>query len=100
MMEIEVDVDWVTTGMKIIVDSLVTVGEQEWNMKLIGVELILRGRMLFVMHLSKTVLPGISGPHLTVAVIACISAESMHALLILQKLFTCVHVYLCPKIAV
>jgi hypothetical protein len=83
MMEIEVDVDWVTTGMKIIVDSLVTVGEQEWNMKLIGVEL-----------------PGISGPHLTVAVIARISTESMRALLILQKLFTCVHVYLYPRIAV
>jgi hypothetical protein len=65
MMEIEVDVDWVTTGMKVVVDSLVSVAEQQWNMKLIGIELILRGRMLFVMHLSKTVLPGISGANLT-----------------------------------
>lgn len=67
-MEFEVDVDWVTTGMKLVVDSLVNVGERQWNMKLIGVELILRGRMLFVLHLSKTVLPGISGVHLLVPI--------------------------------
>lgn len=60
-MEFEVDVDWVTTGFKIVVDSLVNVAERQWNMKLIGFEVILRGRMLFVLHLSRTVLPGISG---------------------------------------
>lgn len=65
MMEFEVDVDWVTTGFKIVVDSLVSVAERQWNMKLIGIEVILRGRMLFVMHLSQTVLPGISGLFLT-----------------------------------
>ena len=63
-MEFEVDVDWVTTGMKLVVDSQVHVGERQWNMKLIGVELILRGRLLVVLHLSQTVLPGISGMHL------------------------------------
>lgn len=63
-MEVEVDVDWVTTGMKLIVDSLVQVGERQWNMKLVGFEVILHGRMLFVLHLSKTVLPGISGVHI------------------------------------
>lgn len=65
MMEFEVDVDWVTTGFKIVVDSLVSVAERQWNMKLIGLEVILKGRMLVVMHLSKTVLPGISGLHPT-----------------------------------
>ena len=60
-MEVEVDIDWVTSGMRIVVDSLVTLSEQQWNMKLTGFEVILRGRMLFVLKLSRTRLPGIVG---------------------------------------
>jgi hypothetical protein len=60
-MEVEADVDWVTCGMRLIVDAIVDLAEKQWNMKLIGVELALRGRMLFVLQLSRSVLPGIAG---------------------------------------
>lgn len=60
-MEVEVDIDWVTNGMRIVVDSLVTLSERQWNMKLSGFEVILRGRMLFVLKLSRSRLPGIVG---------------------------------------
>lgn len=60
-MEVEVDIDWVTSGMRVVVDSLVTLSENQWNMKLTGYEVILRGRMLFVLKLSRSRLPGIVG---------------------------------------
>lgn len=60
-MEVEVDIDWVTNGMRLVVDSLVTLSDRQWNMKLSGFEVILRGRMLFVLKLSRSRLPGIVG---------------------------------------
>eukprot|EP00892_Ulva_mutabilis_P000158 jgi/Ulvmu1/10142/UM006_0096.1 len=62
-MEVEVDIDWATSGMRLVVDSLVSLSEQQWNMKLTGFDVILRGRMLFVLKLSRSRLPGIVGMH-------------------------------------
>ena len=62
-LEVEVDVDWQATGSQIVVDSLVSISDKQWNMKLLGFELSLKGRMLFVLKLSKSVLPGIEGAH-------------------------------------
>jgi hypothetical protein len=60
-MEVEVDIDWSTCGCHMVVDSLVSIAEKHWNMKLQGMEVALQGRMLFVLKLSKTVMPGMEG---------------------------------------
>lgn len=60
-MELELDIDWSTCGCHLVVDSLVLVGDKQWNMKLTAVEIALRGRLRFVLKLSKTCMPGIEG---------------------------------------
>jgi hypothetical protein len=60
-MEIELDVDWQMCGSHIVIDSLVDVGDKKWNAKVTIMELVLQGRMLFVLKLSKTMMPGIEG---------------------------------------
>lgn len=60
-MEIEVDIDWQSCGLHIIIDSLVNVAEKNWNMKLTVHDLALKGRMQFVLRLTKKAMPGLQG---------------------------------------
>jgi hypothetical protein len=60
-MEIEFDIDWQTCGFHLVVDSLVNVAEKNWNMKLTMHELALRGRLRFVVKLTKKAMPGLQG---------------------------------------
>jgi hypothetical protein len=63
-MEVEVDVDWPTVGATVLVDTLVLLGERQWRPKIHGCHIHLRGRMLFVLTLSRHVLPGMTGAQL------------------------------------